>query len=503
MLIYEKPEKLGISNKSIEDYIKKLEDAELATHDIIIMRHGKVIYENYWAPFHENFLHRMYSVTKSFVALAVGFLLQDGKISLDDKIVDILPKDITEGAHEKMQQQTIRNMLMMSTGFPLEENGCWFLRKPKNRVRDYFEHSKGVGKTPGTMFAYDSTGSFILGAMVEQLSGTSLIEYLREKLFDKIGVSKEANFLLCPGGNAWADSGLLCTARDLLKVAQFTMNLGEWNGEQILDREYLKEATSCLISTNINGTHHTGSYGYGYLIWRQQQNSFFFNGMGCQFAICVPDKEIIFVYNGDNQGNPLAKSIIIDNFYDIIVNNASKHKLPENPVFEKNLKNYTKTLKLYHCKGKKETEFMKKINGKTYIMSENPMGIEKIKLTFDEKGGILEYTNLQGEKALPFGMTENVFSQFQQEGYSDQIGTIPAPGNYYDCAASAAWIEERKLHIEVQIIDKYFGRLFMVFSFPDENNLCVSMVKTAEYFLDEYNGYAEGVCEGIIEIKIL
>lgn len=492
MFEYAQPETLGISSKNIEQYIKELEKAGLATHDVIIMRHGKILFEKYWEPFNEAFLHRMYSVSKSFVAIAIGFLIQYGKISLNDKIVDILPQNLTKGTNEKMRLQTVRNMLMMSTGFPLE-NGNWFGRKPENRVRDYFEHSTGIGKTPGAIFEYDSTGSFVLGAAVEYISGKSLTEYLREKLFDKIGVSKGAYFLKCPGGNSWGDSGLLCTPRDLLKVAQFTMNLGEWNGEQLLDRAYMKEAISCLISTDTNGTVHPGCYGYGYLIWRQQQNSFFFNGMGCQFAVCIPDKDMIFIYNGDNQGNPLAKSVIIDNFYKIIVDNAGNNEIKADTEAEQSLTKYCDTLKLHTCKGTIKTAFTDIINGKSYEMSDNPMGISEIKLTFGSNGGCFEYINNQGKKKLPFGMGQNIISPFPQEGYSDEVGNTYAKGNYYRCAASAAWIEERKMILDVQIIDKYFGRLFITFSFVDEKSVCMTMTKTAEGFLEEYEGFASGI----------
>ena len=122
---YSSPEKLGIRSENILKYIKILENSRLSTHDIIIMRNGKIIYEAYWKPFHKDFQHRMYSVTKSMVSIAIGFLLDEGKLSLDDKIVDHFPEFVPEGLIEGVKKQTIRNMLMMSTGFPLEENGCW------------------------------------------------------------------------------------------------------------------------------------------------------------------------------------------------------------------------------------------------------------------------------------------------------------------------------------------------------------------------------------------
>lgn len=192
-----KPEEAGISSRQIKTFIDSLDKAQLSTHDIIMMKGNDIFFEKYWKPFDESFLHRMYSVTKSFVAIAIGFAEQDGLLALDDKIVDYFPDETKGLTDENMKKQTIRNMLMMATS---RIDKSWFAAKPKDRVKFYFECDETTSRTPGTVFNYDSTGSFVLGALVEKLSGMKLDDYLREKLFDKIGISKEAYILRCPGG---------------------------------------------------------------------------------------------------------------------------------------------------------------------------------------------------------------------------------------------------------------------------------------------------------------
>ena len=108
---YQKPESVGIKSEWIKEYIESLENLGLCTHDIIIMRHGKIVFENYWAPFHKDYLHRMYSVTKSYVSLAIGCLEEEGKISLDDPIIKYFPKEMENQPDENMRNQTIRHML--------------------------------------------------------------------------------------------------------------------------------------------------------------------------------------------------------------------------------------------------------------------------------------------------------------------------------------------------------------------------------------------------------
>ena len=489
------PEQVGISSASIKKYISILEKSHLSTHNIIMIRHGKIFYENYWKPFHKDFLHRMYSVSKSFVSIAIGFLWQDGLIDLEEKAVAYLESDVYEGASDEVKSQTIKNMLMMCTG-ATDYTDCWFPRKPKDRLRDYFETSslkyEGTRKIPGTIFDYDSPGSFVLGCIVEKISGMTLVEYLREKLFRKIGVSEDAYCLSCPGGHSWGDSAILCKAEDLARVVQFVLQKGEWEGKQLLDRQYLTDAASNLVCTDISGHLCADSCGYGYQIWQTHENSFFFNGMGCQYGIGVPHKDMVFVINSDNQGHPNPQQIIIDRFFEEIVDNASDSPLPENKIAYKDLTDYSEKLSLFAFAGSVSNPVSDEISGKEFIMEENPMGISKMKFTFKNDECRLDYTNAQGDKTLRIGIDKNIFDVFPEEGYSDMVATETAPGNYYKCASSAKWTHERNLCVLTQIIDKYFGRLYMRITFTKNGELSVVMNKFAEDFLDEYHGYAKG-----------
>lgn len=489
---YSSPEKHGIRSENILEFIKKLEDSRLSTHDVIIMRNDEIIYEAYWKPFNKDFLHRMYSVTKSFVAIAIGFLEQEGKISLDDEISKYFPDELKSQPDQNIRNQTIRHMLMMCTA--KSDRGSWFAARTNDRVRFYFENDLIESRPSGIIFDYDSSGSFVLGALVERVSGMTLIDYLRSRLFDKIGVSKEADFLKCPGGHSWGDSALICKPYDLLLVAKFMMDGGKWNGEQLLNSEFVTAATSKQIDNSILNDVECDSFGYGYQIWRTFDNSFFFSGMGCQFAVCIPDKDMIFIYNAYNQAQSYAKKVIFDNFYDMIVRKSEKFELPENKEAQKELADYTGSLELAHAIGEKTSPIIDKINNKTFVMNDNPMGLRKIAFSFHKNGGILYYTNAQGDKELAFGMCRNEFVAFPQDGYSDSIGSQKG-SKRYNCACSASWVMPETLYMKVQIIDKYFGTLNIKFGFAD-NKICVQMAKAAEDFLNEYSGFAGGIlCE--------
>ena len=487
---YSSPEKMGIKSSNIEAFVRILEEKQLSTHSLIIMRKGNIVFEKYWAPFHKDFLHRMYSVTKSYVAIAFGFLEQDGLIDLDAPVIKYFPDELKNQPDENMKNQTIRDMLKMSTAKPGED---WFSARCEDRVRFYFENKRYESRPSGTVFEYDSTGSFVLGALVERITGKKLMDYLREKVLDEIGFSKEGYILECPGGHSWGDSALICKSTDLLKTAMWVMNKGEWNGKQLLNADYLEKATSKQLDNSTTGIDEYNTQGYGYQFWRTFDNSYFFNGMGDQLGICVPDKDIIMVINSDNQGFAASRKIIMDNFFDLIVRRAEDEEIPENADEMNSLEEFTKDLKLQAAKGEKSNSLQEKINGVTYNMNKNPMGISKMRLCFEGDKGVLYYTNEQGDKELPFGMCYNEFAPFPQKGYSDIVGSQKGD-RLYDCAASAAWVSDNQLFIKVQIIDTYFGRLNINLGFTDDK-LGVNMNKTAEDFLDEYTGVASGKAE--------
>ena len=430
-------------------------------------------------------------MSKSFVSVAIGFLEQEGKINLDDPIVKYFPEESKNQTDQNMRNTTIRHMLMMSTA---KTNANWFAARTDDRVHLYFENDNPESRPSGTIFEYDSSGSFVMGALVERITGMKFMEYLREKMFREIGVSEEAYCLRCPGGHSWGDSAVLCRPIDLFLVARFVLNGGKWNYKQILNEAYIRAATAKQMDNNYFNMNTWNTQGYGYLFWRTYQDSFFFNGMGSQFAVCVPHKDLIMVINSDNQGKDTLKSLIMDSFFELIVDGASENALPENIVAQNSLKEYAKGLKLLVQPGQVHSDWENQVNGVTWHMNKNPMGITKFRITFEGDKGCFAYTNEQGDKEICFGLGYNEFGIFPQEGYSADVGSEYAPGNFYKCAASAAWTEESKLQIAVQIIDRYFGNMTMTFGFKDRE-VGVFMHKNAECFLDEYQGYGHGKCE--------
>ena len=301
-----------VPENAILSFLDKLKAEGCLLHGFAMLDRGKLLAEGYWAPFHKDALHRMYSVGKSFVSLAIGLLWEEGKLALDDPICRYFPEKCPkEGPHPWLAQLTIRQILTMTT--------CHSRTTYKQYDGDWVESFFRVAPSnlPGAVFSYDTSATHVLSALAERLSGRKLMEYLREKCLDQIGVSKEAYFIPDPSGVSQGGSGLMCTLRDVLSVAELVMNEGVFRGRELVPAEYIREAAACQVKTSHQQAYDE-QFGYGYQIWRGRHHSFYFYGIGGQLAVCLPREQFILVTMGNTLENKNGIKDIFDAFYDII-----------------------------------------------------------------------------------------------------------------------------------------------------------------------------------------
>lgn len=480
------PEQAGISSSKVLEFIKILEKYKLNTHCILMARGNNIFAETYYAPFDADFKHRMYSVSKSFTAIAVGFAEQDGLLSLDDKFMKYFPEYRNKKTDALYEETTIRDLLTMRSHIS-GQNPNWWAKE--DRPKEYFDLS--TNKVPGTNFWYDSAGSMLLSCIVEKLTGKPFMEYLKEKVLLDIGFSKDAYCLLAPGGHSHSDSGVMCTGRELLAFARFVMNLGVWNGKRYLNEKFMRAAISKQTDNAVAGNITAyGDLGYGYLIWKMRRDGFAFVGMADQLAICDPATDFIFVITSENHDSEAAsRMLIFHEVYKSIVENLGE-SLPEDEEAYAKLKEYMGSRKMIELTDGVESSVESKISGKLYKMETNPMKIDTIKVTIDGKKGTLEYTNEAGLNSITFGMGYNEFGRFPGEKRMSITASVYEDGDYA-CGASAIWCEETKLHLMIRVIDTYLGTLSIVLGYKDER-VSVAMTKHAQRILDDYDGFAIG-----------
>ena len=479
------PEQAGIPSCAVAKFIQTLERRGLFMHSVLLMKGNDLFGEFYWKPFHKDFCHRMYSQTKSFVSVAIGLLEEDGLLNLNDPIATYFPDKYTRELPAYLQQMTIHQMLTMQT---CGDTPSWFYHEEPDRTRLYFEQNYCTHPA-GHQFRYDSAGSQVLSTLVERLTKTTLFDFLNQRIFRHLNAFQTATIRKTKNDDSFGDSALVCTTRDMAAFARFVMNYGTWNGKRLINEAYLRTATSRLVDNNRTGFDHSFTEGYGYQIWRTQEDGFAFNGMGCQLTICIPKKDLIFCCTADNQGLDSAKDLIYSAFFEQIVDYMGDAPLAENATAYAQCTALEDQLTLGCLRGDADSDFASQISGKTYRFVENSAGFRQFSLQFfPDHTGELCYVNEQGEKHLSFGLGKNVFGKFPQDGYSTlHAGSANEEGYLYDCAACAVWGEAQNLRMKVQIIDQYLGNLHMIFSFRDDVAF-VSMTKKAEAFLDEYQG---------------
>ncbi len=251
------PEAAGIGSAHVHEFLKHLEESGVVMHSVLLLRGEKLFGEFYWKPFDRAFCHRMYSQTKSYVGIAIGLLEEEGKLSLSDTIASFFPDKLDGTLHPYMQEQTIRDMLCMTT---CAQSPSWFETDDPDRTHEYLNTAR-IARPSGTIWEYDSPGSQVLSALVERLSGKKLLDYLREKLFCHMGTFETATILETPNGDSWGDSALVCRPLDMLSFGRFVMNYGTWKGKRLMNEAYLRTATSPLVSTRTTGHDAFNTHG--------------------------------------------------------------------------------------------------------------------------------------------------------------------------------------------------------------------------------------------------
>jgi len=480
------PEAAGIPSGAVTAFLDRLLEHRLNLHSLLIIRHGKMAAEGYWPPYDKDRKHRLYSASKSFASLAVGRMMDEGRIKLSDRIVDFFPEYLPEKVHPWMEMSTIRDMLTMADchAQPTHRFGqpdwvaSWFDTAPNH--------------IPGTIFQYTSMASNLLCAIIEKLSGMKFLTYMRP-VFDEIGVSEDIWCVETPEGNSFGGSGVIATPRDFAKTVLLCMNKGRHNGRQLISEAYIDAATSKQIDTYVmvGGTHDIDhQLGYGYQIWLSRENGFAFAGMGGQLALALPDEELLLVTTGDTQGTAPDTQEIRSAFFDLIYKNLSSVPLPENRAAYALLSEKLNNLKPMTVDGGVTSPISAEINGAEYIMEDNHAGITKLRFEFTGDTGSFNYTNKTGDHSIRFGFGKQIQGVFPETHYSGpRIATPKNAG--HEIHTSAAWRGDRTLIVECFVTDDYLGSLQINAAFTP-GHVTLVFVKYAENFLDEYQGYAVG-----------
>lgn len=286
------PEEKGVPSRALADYFAALDgDRTLDMHAVTVLRDGAVIARCGFGAYDPNVWRASFSEAKSLVGLAVGMLVGEGRLSPDDRAARILEKRLPRLIAPALRAVTVRHLLTMTSGVPFNEAGSAVER---DWVRGFFS-ALPAGK-PGERFRYNSMNSYILAAIVCEVTGESLTEYLRPRLLEPLGI-EPFFWEKCPMGIEKGGWGVYMRQEDFAKVGQLVLQGGVWNGAQLVDALWLAEATRPQVSVPAA----FGAFDYGYHIWAGRDGrSFLFSGMFDQNVLGFFDTDVLVVCNACN-----------------------------------------------------------------------------------------------------------------------------------------------------------------------------------------------------------
>ncbi|MEZ6137765.1 MAG: serine hydrolase [Pirellulaceae bacterium] len=279
------PESQGVSSAGVLAYVKAA-DAEVdSMHSFMLVRHGQVVAEAWWAPEAADKPHVLWSLSKSFTSTAVGLAVAEGKLSIDDRVIDFFPDETPEEPSENLKSMRVRDLLTMSTGHQDEVN----LRDQTHWRRAFLSHP--VPHKPGTHFRYNTPATYMLSAIMQKVTEQKVVDYLQTRLFTPLGIAPP-KWDTSPEDVSLGGYGLYLCTEDIAKFGQLYLQKGKWNGKQLIPENWIAQATSKQVS-NGSDPQRDWDQGYGFQFWRCRHNAFRGDGKDGQFCIVLPDLDAV------------------------------------------------------------------------------------------------------------------------------------------------------------------------------------------------------------------
>lgn len=485
---YVSPESQGVSSKEILKFMDYLKREKLNFHSFMLVKNGNVIAETYAKPFFdENTLHRIYSSGKTYVAMAIGKLIGDKLLSLDDKLVSFFPEFDINLVNEKHRETTVKDALTMSIPLDFPTYAV-----DNNWVRGFFLNEQNpCSIDTGVLFRYSTPATFILCVIIQRLTGKNFLQVLRP-IFDKIGVG-EIWCVKSPDGYEHGGSGIMTTLRDFAKMGEFIMNKGCVDGEQLIPLEFMEQATSKQLSTYVlddfyekNVYHPTKSNGYGFQMW-MHKHGFCLLGIYNEKIICFPKKNFMFVVMGDSHISADYWYSRLEDLY-FSISDTPLEESENYSLLQKELAEFSLPLGY----GEKHSPIENKVNNVTYKLNENCMNIDHFSLDLKENEGSFIFNKNGENKVIKFGLEKFVLDYFPETHYPDV--QLRQPSNKMPkCVSSACWIDDKTLFIRTHAIESFIFSVHTYLTFNGDK-VVLNMQSVAESFMKkgEYSGIVQG-----------
>jgi CubicO group peptidase (beta-lactamase class C family) len=366
------PETQGVSSSALLAFIEAADKDIDAMHSFMLVRHGHVVAEGWWSPYCAEAPHAPYSLSKSFTSTAVGLAIEEGKLRLDEEVLKFFPGDAPDKPSANLKSMRVSDLLRMSTGHQVEPP------RPPGQVWTKVFLARPVPHKPGTHFLYNTSATYMLSAIVQKATGTTVLDYLRPRLFEPLGI-ENPTWAASPQGISLGGYGLSIRTEDIARFGQLYLQKGKWNGRQLVPATWVESATSRQTS---NGSNPKSDWeqGDGYQFWRSRHGAYRGDGAFGQFCIVVPDQDAVVAITSGTKDMQAVLNLV----WDKLLPAMKPESLSPDEDARRRLQQTLAGLTLPHQKGSGSPA---QVSGKKYAFPANNRKIETIALEGDGRGG--------------------------------------------------------------------------------------------------------------------
>ena len=388
------PEEQGISSQAILQFIEALEEAQPdAIHSMMLRRHGKIVAEGYWAPYNAGSPHLLWSLSKSFTSTAIGMAQDEGLLSIHDQVISFFPEDAPQEPSAHLQSMRISDLLRMNTGH--EQEPSFRQMQDDNWARAFLAHE--VKHKPGTHFRYNSMATYMCSAILQKVSGMTLLEFLTPRLFEPLGI-ENPTWETDPRGINVGGWGLSVTTEDISKFGQLYLQKGMWEGKQLVSESWVEEATA-LQTSNGSNPESDWDQGYGYQFWQCRHNAYRGDGAFGQYCIVMPQQDAVLAMTSgsdDLQG-------ILDVVWQHLLPAMEEGKLPPDEEGEESLREKLAGLAISVVQGADSSPLVPEVSGQTYTLEPYGGSIQSITFNFETPDPEITLTTDGGSQTFSAG----------------------------------------------------------------------------------------------------
>ena len=429
------PEAEGIPSTAVLDFIRAVEQPFGhpldAVQGFMLLRHGNVAAEGWWTPCGPQSPHSLYSLSKSFTSTGIGLAVAEGLLTVDDPILKFFPDDAPAKPSRNLKAMRVRHLLSMNTGHKEDTTRHVFRGEDDNWARVFL--SLPVKYQPGEWFVYNTAATYMLSAILTKLTGETLLDYLRPRLFDPLGIEKPV-WETDPRGFNIGGTGLHIRTEDIARFGQMYLQKGMWQGQRIVPEEWIAEATKATSDNSNTQTNPDWTVGYGYQFWRCQHEAYRADGAFGQFCIVMPEQDAVLTIISGVQD----MQAVLDKVWEHLLPAMHPTPLAADSQAYHEMCDKLAVLSLSLPNGRASSPGAQQWSGKTYRLESNHLKLESVAIQFDDQSSTLILRGDRDEHRMQIGYSAWL------KGTTDARGRGDEP-----IAACGAWTAEDTYEVRV------------------------------------------------------